>query len=177
MTDRKSSATPPHDKAALGLAAALIMVCLDQAVKYLVALLLPYGTEVRVLPFLSFLYVRNTGAAFSMLSNRHPAMLLLLTTALTLPIVWLFLKNRERTLLSIGYGMILGGAVGNIIDRLVRGQVVDFVFLHWRTWTFAIFNVADSAITLGVALILVHIVFAHRGRSAPPHGGVPSRLS
>jgi signal peptidase II len=157
MNGNESIITPartPRNQRTPGLAAALATLLLDQSVKYLIALLVPYGTEVRVLPFLSFLHVHNTGIAFSFFSDHHPVMLLLVSIGVTLLLVWFWL-NSDTILLSIGYGLILGGAIGNIIDRIVRGQVVDFIFLHWQSWTFAIFNGADSAITLGATLILV----------------------
>jgi len=169
MIDDDSLATSaPRNKAAVGLAAVLATVLLDQFVKYLIVLRVPYGTEVRVFRFLSFLHVHNSGVAFSFFRNHDSAALLLVTVGVTLLVVWFWLKNSGTALLSIGYGMILGGAIGNVIDRIARGQVVDFIFLHWQGWTFAIFNVADTAITLGVALLLVHAFFARadQGRAS-----------
>jgi signal peptidase II len=171
MIRDESCATPARTTrggATAGLAAAIVAVALDQSVKYLVVLLVPYGTEVQVLPFLSFLHVHNTGIAFSFFNDQNPVMLLVVSTSITLLLAWFWLKNSDTILLSVAYGSILGGAIGNIIDRILRGQVVDFIFLHWRSWTFAIFNLADSAITLGVALILLSGILPSGGQDRAP---------
>ncbi|EAQ32843.1 signal peptidase II [Idiomarina baltica] len=134
-----------------------LLAASDQAVKWLVQQSMAYGEYVSVTPFFNWVHLWNTGAAFGLLSNGGGwqryffiGVALLMSVALTRLI---FNKVSKRD--GISYGLILGGAVGNLIDRLFRGYVVDSLHLGWQTWQLPVFNIADIAITLGVILLLL----------------------
>jgi signal peptidase II len=109
--------------------------------------------------FFHLTYVRNPGAAFGFLANRQEAFLhfffpLVTLLAIVVLLVYFIRVPRQRTLTLWGIGLIIGGAVGNGIDRLWLGQVIDFLDFHWNTYHWPAFNVADSAICVGVGLLL-----------------------
>lgn len=138
---------------------ALLVLCGDQASKWLVRQSLQLGQSIPVLsPVLHLTYVQNTGAAFGMLRG-HAPLFVLLSVAVA---VWIVAELRKPdghgrlTLLSLS--LILGGALGNVIDRLRLGYVVDFIDL--RVWP--VFNIADSAITIGVSLLLWQSFFGDK---------------
>ncbi|GIX29912.1 MAG: lipoprotein signal peptidase [Porticoccaceae bacterium] len=141
------------------LAAAGLVALLDQLTKlWALAALAPHR-PVAVLPFLSWTLVFNPGAAFSFLAGAGGWQRWLLAgAALAIAaalLVWLArLPARGQRLEKTALALVLGGALGNLIDRLARGHVVDFVDLHWGSWHFPAFNLADSAITLGAFLLL-----------------------
>lgn len=143
---------------------ALAIVLLDQATKALIKAKLPLHESVTVIPgFFDLTHVRNTGAAFGMLDNTDfpykPALMVLVALvalgavasyALTLP--------ATQRIARLGLALILGGAVGNLIDRATMGYVVDFADVYFRGVHFWAFNVADSAITVGVVLMLLDVM-------------------
>lgn len=137
--------------------AALVLV-LDQVTKRLVlSQLVPYQDIVVVTPFFNLVHVHNTGAAFSLLADQsgwQRWFFLAMGLAASAVIVWLLHGTRGRAPFCIALSLILGGALGNVIDRLIHGHVIDFLDFHWAGWHWPAFNVADSAITLGVALLL-----------------------
>jgi signal peptidase II len=136
----------------------LAIVGLDQATKFLVTRFLELYERVEVLPILDFTYVRNTGAAFSMLAGASGWQRWFFTALASiisvLLVVWIWRLPRGQRLNAISLALILGGAVGNLIDRVRHGYVVDFVHAHWGNAYFPAFNVADSAITIGAALLI-----------------------
>lgn len=136
---------------------ALVLV-LDQASKLLVmATLTPYHEVVAVTPFLNLVHVHNTGAAFSLLADQsgwQRWFFLAIASIASGVILWLLAGTRGRAVFAIGLALILGGALGNLIDRLAYGHVVDFLDFHVAGWHWPVFNVADSAITLGAGLII-----------------------
>lgn len=138
----------------LGLAA--VVVVLDQLVKWLVVRRLAYGDEVVVTSFLSWVRWHNEGAAFSMLSDAsgwQRWFFVVLAVGFVAFIIWELRRlPDEQRLMGWVYGLIAGGAVGNLIDRVANGYVVDYVLVHWRDWYFPAFNVADSALTVGAVL-------------------------
>lgn len=143
-------------------AVALGVFLLDQALKAW-ALRAPLPCE--VLPFLRFVLVINRGALFGLLAEGWASPLLLLFTALgTVAVGWLLWRARSP-LARLALGLVLGGAGGNLLDRLRWGAVVDFVDLHWGGYHWPAFNLADAAITVGVGLLVV------LGTSAPRRGG------
>ena len=151
-----------HRIAELWIAAAIVV--LDQATKAMVRAKLPLHESVTVIPgFFDLTHVRNTGAAFGMLDNADfpykPALMVLVALialgavasyALTLP--------ATQRVARFGLALILGGAIGNLIDRATMGYVVDFVDVYFRGVHFWAFNVADSAITVGVVLMLLDVM-------------------
>ncbi|MBU4612634.1 lipoprotein signal peptidase [Achromobacter sp. GG226] len=137
---------------------ALVIIGLDQATKIVFDTQLAYGQRVPVLPFFDFTLLYNRGAAFSMLAD-HDGWQRWFFTVLGLGasvfIVWLMRRHGEQRLFCFALSLILGGALGNVIDRMVYGHVVDFLLFYWNTWHFPAFNLADSAITLGAILLIV----------------------
>jgi signal peptidase II len=142
------------------LPVAIVMLALDQLVKaWVVAELKPFEPH-HILPVLDFTLMFNTGAAWSFLADAsgwQRGAFIALAGFVSLAIaVWLFrLKSRSQALLACGLAFILGGALGNMIDRIRLGHVVDFIFPHWNNHWFPAFNVADSSITIGAALLLL----------------------
>jgi signal peptidase II len=146
-----------HPAAWLWLSVAVVV--LDQATKFLVTRFLELYDRVEVLPVLDFTLLHNTGAAFSILAGasgwqRTFFIGLGLLVSLVL-VVWLWRLPRGERLLPIALALIVGGAVGNVIDRVVLGYVVDFIHAHWGGAYFPAFNIADSAITVGAALLML----------------------
>ncbi len=126
------------------------------------------GDQLALTPFASLVLAFNTGAAFSFLAGADGWQRWLFTAialAAAVVIVWLLRRGGDRVYLA-GLALILGGALGNLYDRLTIGTVVDFLLLHYRGWAWPAFNVADSAITVGAALLIVDS-FRTRRRDEP----------
>jgi len=143
---------------------ALSITLLDQVSKFYVQKTLRLGQVVPVIPsFFNLTYVLNPGAAFGFLSGapaaiRHPLFTAISIVAVLFIIYYRARHRQMRLLPSVGLACILGGAVGNLIDRLRLGMVVDFLDFHYGGNHWPAFNVADSAITIGVALMILEIV-------------------
>ncbi len=155
----------------LGLAAAV--VALDQWTKGLAQGQLDYGRPQALLPILNFTLQHNAGAAFSFLSDAGGMQRWLFSgiavTVSIILVVWMSGLSRQEWLLSLGLALILGGAVGNLWDRLELGYVIDFISLHYRGHYFPTFNVADSAISAGAAVMIVDAILQPR-RAGADHG-------
>ena len=153
----------------------LAVVALDQWTKYLITDHLDEFEEVILLPVLELMRLHNQGAAFSFLSNASgwqrwvfTALGLVVAAAI---LVWLRrLPARGRNLLAAGLCLVLAGALGNVIDRVLWGHVIDFVRVHYEGWYFPAFNVADSSITIGAGLLILDNLLDH-GRVREPRGG------
>ncbi|RQO36451.1 signal peptidase II [Herminiimonas sp. KBW02] len=129
----------------------------DQLTKLIIVRTYAYGEQVEVTPFFNFVHVLNPGAAFSFLANAdgwQRYFFILLGLAVS---AWLMrmLKQGLPRLEALGYSLILGGALGNVADRLLRGQVVDFLDFHWQNTHWPAFNFADVAIMSGAALLII----------------------
>ena len=144
----------------------ILIVALDQATKALVRAMLPLHASVQVVPGLvDFTHVRNTGAAFGILNAAEfplkTVVIAVIATGALIAVGWYSASlARQQLAARIGLALIIGGAAGNLLDRLVAGSVVDFVDVYWRTYHFWAFNVADSAITIGVALMILDMIGA-----------------
>ncbi len=151
----------------LGLA--LLVLALDQATKLWAAGTLDYGMPVTVLPFFNLTLVHNTGAAFSFLADAggwQRIFFIVVSGVVSLVLVaWLWRLPRDARLLGIALALVLGGAVGNLVDRIAYGYVIDFLDFHATGWHWPAFNVADSAISCGVVLLLADGLFGSRARS------------
>lgn len=145
----------------------VVIVALDQVTKALVRRTLPLHESVTVVPgFLDFTHIRNTGAAFGFLDATdlpYKTALLSAIAVASLVGVGFYAAGlpREQRLARWGLALILGGAAGNLIDRVTAGFVLDFVDVYWRTYHFWAFNVADSAISIGVTLWLLDALTTH----------------
>jgi signal peptidase II len=144
----------------------IAIVVLDQITKAIVRAKLPLHDSVNIVPgLLDFTHVRNTGAAFGIMNAvdfpMKTVVLALIATAALIGVALYALSISHHQLLArLGLALIIGGAAGNLIDRLVEGSVVDFVDVYWRTYHFWAFNVADSAITIGVVVMLLDMLGA-----------------
>ena len=150
----------------LGLA--LIIVIADQFTKVLILGAYRLGDSNTITSFFNIVRAHNTGAAFSFLAAASGWQRWLFTgigVVATVFIVWMLRSHAGQKLFSFCLACILGGAIGNVIDRLLHGYVVDFLQFHWRGWYFPAFNVADSAITIGaVGLILDELLRVRRAK-------------
>ena len=145
------------------------IVALDLATKALVSGSFQYAEVRPVLPFFNLVLVHNTGAAFSFLagaSGWQRWFFTVVTIAISAFIVVMLRRHHGDRLMACALALVLGGALGNLYDRLTLGYVVDFVQLHAAGWYFPAFNVADSAITVGVALLVWDSLMSG-GSSAP----------
>ena len=116
-----------------------------------------YGEQLEISSFLSLVHFQNTGAAFSFLSDQggwQRYFLIAISLIAVLYIPWLINQYKKNILIAIGLLLILGGAIGNLYDRISYGYVIDFIYLHIDEFYWPAFNVADSAISLGVLLFL-----------------------
>ena len=146
---------------------ALAVVLLDQWTKYLVVDNLDEFQEIVLLPVLDLMRLHNEGAAFSFLGDASGWQRWLFTSlgiAVSVGIlVWLRrLPASGAHLLAAGLSLVLGGALGNVIDRVLWGHVIDFIRVHYEQWYFPAFNVADSAITVGAALLILDNLVDYR---------------
>ena len=156
MTAPDPSARAPRLLAWLGLA--LLVVVLDQLSKALILDAFQLGDSRQVTSFFNVVRVHNTGAAFSFLagaSGWQRWFFVALGITATGFIVWLLRSHPSQKLFCLAVTLIMGGALGNVVDRLLHGYVVDFVDFHLGRWHFPAFNVADSAITVGVGLLIL----------------------
>ncbi|GGE21746.1 lipoprotein signal peptidase [Aureimonas endophytica] len=140
----------------VGLLVAALAVALDQVVKAIVVATMPLGSAIDLLPFLALYHARNEGIAFSMFSGLGDLSLALLAGLVLVFVGALWWKTPvDRRLSHFAFAIIVGGAIGNLVDRLRLGYVVDYVFFHTPVWSFAVFNLADAFISVGAVLILV----------------------
>jgi len=143
-----------------------LLILLDQLSKHWAESVLLPQQPVPVLPFLNWTLVYNSGAAFSFLSDAGGWQRWLFTVLAlgvsALLLYWLRHTPRSQRLTGLAYALILAGAIGNVIDRVRYGHVVDFVDVHWAGWHFPAFNVADAAITLGAAGLVASLLFPAR---------------
>lgn len=143
----------------LGIAVAVLVVVLDQVTKWWVLehVMQPVPHVVEVTPFFNLVLAWNQGVSFGMFSNAASVMPYVLSAvALVIVVVLLgWLRTTDRVLAALSIGMIVGGAVGNVIDRLRFGAVADFLDFHAFGWHFWAFNVADTGISVGVGLLIL----------------------
>lgn len=149
---------------------ALLAIVIDQLVKYLVETQLFMHDKVDILPFLALYRTYNTGIAFSMFSSFGDKGLILMSLVVVVFVLYLaFRTGPKQVLARIGFALIVGGAIGNLIDRTLYGYVIDYIFFHTPVWSFAVFNLADAFILVGAVLVLVDELFVwRRHRALPP---------
>jgi len=145
---------------------ALLIIVADQITKQLAEANLTYNVPVEILPVFDLTLRYNTGAAFSFLHDaggwqRWLFSGIAISVSLVL-IVWIWRNRNEHRLLSAGLSLILGGAIGNLYDRIMHGHVVDFISVHWQHYYFPAFNIADSAITIGAGLLILDSILQAR---------------
>ena len=154
------------------LAIATIILLLDQLSKWSALSNLQLGIPEPVLPFMNWLLLLNPGAAFSFLaqgSGWQRWFFTIVGLVACVYIVWLLRKSQSDKLLCVALSLILGGALGNVLDRIMYGAVVDFIDLHYANWHWPAFNIADSAICIGAALIIWGELRKSFGKSTQSH--------
>jgi signal peptidase II len=150
----------------------LIVLC-DQVSKAIIRRTLPLHESVAVIPgVVDFTHIRNTGAAFGFLNGVDfpfkTVVIAIVATAALVGVAWYAAGLAHHQMLArAGLALIIGGATGNLIDRVVAGSVVDFVDVYWRSYHFWAFNVADSAISVGVAIMILDMIGVSRHASSP----------
>jgi signal peptidase II len=140
------------------LLVSLVVIVLDQLSKAAISSHFFYGESLAVLPFFNLTLWHNTGAAFSFLHDAGGLQRWLFSAIAVVAsvwIIWLLRKHQSQKLFSFALAFILGGALGNLIDRISYGYVVDFLDFYWGSYHFAAFNLADSAISCGAGLLIL----------------------
>lgn len=135
-----------------------IIIALDLYTKHVIQLHFAYGEHLNVTSFFDLVRYHNTGAAFSFLANAGGWQHGFFTAVSTLASVFmtvLLLKNTDKKLFCLGIALVLGGALGNLYDRVTLGYVVDFLLFYYQQWAWPAFNVADSAICVGVGILIL----------------------
>lgn len=148
---------------------ALLVILVDQGTKALASSLLTYGQPLPVMPLFNLTLLHNTGAAFSFLAGesgwqRWVFVALAIVVSAVL-IRWLATLKRQETWMAVAIALILGGALGNVYDRIVHGYVVDFIHVYWGNHHFPAFNLADSAITVGAVMMVIDMFRKPAGQS------------
>ena len=164
MPEAKASSGLVSGRALLGYATAVLVILLDQWSKWLASAELVYRKPIEVTAWFDLMLAHNTGAAFSFLAGAggwqrwfFAGVALAVSTVI---VIWLSRLPRGRLWLAVALGLVLGGGLGNLWDRLTLGYVVDFISVHYRDWYWPAFNIADSAISLGAALLVIDSVFS-----------------
>ena len=138
---------------------ALLVLIADQISKWWAQMSLPMAQAIKVTDFLNWFLIYNPGAAFSFLSQAggwQRWFFTIIGIVAAAVIIWLLQKNTQDRPFCIALALILGGAIGNVLDRLLYGAVVDFIDVHYHGWHWPAFNLADSAISIGATLIVIN---------------------
>lgn len=165
-----ADSSPPISIPRAGLACAIAGVLADQASKYYMVehVFRPEGVAetpflspvvIDILPVFQFSLSWNQGISFSLFSSSDARWALVTLTSLITFILFTWMWRTPRGWLQVGLGLIVGGALGNIIDRVSIGAVADFLHVYWQDWHFPTFNVADSCITVGAIIVLLDALF------------------
>lgn len=157
-TAATAASSAPHARAGRWLAIALAILVLDQLTKGYFNTSYPYGARLNLLPFFDFTLLYNRGAAFGFLASETGWQRWLFTVlggAAAVIITAILRRTRGQPRFCLALAMILGGAIGNVTDRVVYGHVVDFLLFYWRDWYFPAFNLADVGISCGAMLLVL----------------------
>ena len=146
----------------------LIIVLIDQVTKFYIASNFELYQSIEIIRgFFNITYIRNSGVAFGMFSNLKGSFIQIIFIAIyIIAIISILILYRETHGYShIALSLIFSGAIGNLIDRIFRGEVVDFMDFHWQNYHWPAFNVADSCITVGVGLLMISIIISNEQRA------------
>ena len=145
----------------LGLS--FLAVVLDQVSKLVVSGSMQLYQSIKIMPYFNLTYVHNTGAAFSFLSDAggwqrwfFAGLAVIISSVM---VVWLAKLKQHETLLAVALSLVLGGAIGNLIDRLAYGYVIDFLDVYYQSWHWPAFNIADSLIVVGIGVLVFDGMF------------------
>ncbi|MCO5732648.1 signal peptidase II [Rhizobium sp. SSA_523] len=143
----------------------ILAVLADQLIKVAVEAYLPLREAVPVAPFLALYRTYNLGVAFSMLDHLDGWFIVGMRLVIVVFVLWLWRRTpKDRPFAHAGFALIIAGALGNILDRLFYGHVVDYVLFYTQTWSFAVFNLADSFITIGAGCVILDEILSIRRR-------------
>jgi signal peptidase II len=165
------------DRLLVPLSIAAFVFVVDQTTKLAVRYTIDPRDSIPVLDgFIHLVHARNPGAAFSFLAEapawfRGPFFLVITIIAVVVLLYVIARAPAEDRLMRLALGGVLGGAFGNLLDRLIYGEVTDFIDVHWREYHWPAFNVADSSITLAVIAVVVQALFSARPSEAEPESG------
>lgn len=152
MSDTTGRVPGPFSKLGLSIIASVVLI--DQIAKYLAEAKLGYQQFIELLPILALYRVHNTGIAFSFAHGFDSQILVAGTVAITLLVLYLWRSATDGgRIVATGFALIAGGAIGNLIDRVLQGHVIDFLYLHVGERGFFVFNLADVALTIGPILL------------------------
>jgi signal peptidase II len=151
------------------LLAAFLLIVLDQITKIGFDHALNYGQRINIFPFFDFTLLYNKGAAFSFLADQsgwQRWFFTVLGLGASVFILWMMHTHRNQSRFLLALTLILGGALGNVIDRIAYGHVVDFLLFYWKNWYYPAFNVADAGITVGAILLVIDEILRIRSQHA-----------
>lgn len=164
MSDDTENKPKGYRSFALWGVLATVVIILDQLTKWMIVKWVPLYDKIPVNSFINITHQRNTGAAFSFLADAsgwQRWFLTILASIVSAYIVWWLWRIRAagQVILSTGLSLVLGGAIGNVIDRIMLGSVVDFIQVYIAGWPFPSFNVADAAISVGAVFLIIDALF------------------
>ena len=160
----KEASTTSNSRFYTWMAIAALVIVADQVTKWAVVKWIALYQKVPLNSFINLTHHKNPGAAWSFLADaggwQRWFFIALASVVSAVLVVWLWrIRNERQTILSAGLALVLGGAIGNLIDRVVSGEVTDFVQVLFGSWAFPSFNVADAGITVGAALLIIDALF------------------
>ena len=162
-----NAAKPPGPASRLGVLVLAATLIIDQVTKLLADANLDFDTPVDILPILSLHLTYNPGIAFSFLTGSDSGILLSGVILVTIIVIVLWARaNEGGRLATVGFGLIVGGAIGNIVDRIMHGHVVDFLRLHIVERELFVFNLADFALTIGPIILIAAFIWGPRPSQA-----------
>lgn len=141
---------------------ALSVFIIDQITKFIILAKMPLHGAIEILPFVDIVHFRNIGSAFGMFKSLGNVFFIAAAVVACIAVSFLIIKDPQN---AIGYSLVLGGAIGNLSDRIIHGAVIDFLYFHIGKHYWPAFNVADSALTIGVTLLIISAFFPPRTSS------------
>jgi signal peptidase II len=142
----------------------ILVLFIDQGTKYLVYTNLDYGEHIKMIEgFFYITYIENKGAAHGILQNMQWLFISITIIALIV-MIYVLIKSKSRWL-SVALSILMGGAIGNLLDRIFRGSVVDFMDFYFGSYDYAIFNLADSSVVIGTTLLAIYMLFIYKDKN------------
>jgi signal peptidase II len=169
LPDTTTTETSAYRGMSRWLLVALLLIVVDQITKIGFDHALRYGERINILPIFDFTLLYNKGAAFSLLADQpgwQRWFFTILGFGASAFILWMMHTHRSQHRFMFALTLILGGALGNVIDRIAYGHVIDFLLFYWHNWYYPAFNVADAGITVGAILLIIDEILRLRGHHA-----------
>lgn len=144
----------------------VLAVLADQLIKIAVEAYLPLQQAVHVAPFLALYRTYNLGVAFSMLDHMDGWFIVGMRLVIVAFVLWMWRRTpKDRVFAHTGFALIIAGAIGNLLDRFLYGHVIDYILFYTETWSFAVFNLADSFITIGAGCVILDELMSSRRKT------------